>query len=431
MEPEIEMPAPSKDTDEEPKTPPPQPLHKKRNFLIIIAVSLLIVAGIAGFVVFGGSDSAEEEQANNQTNTDTSPEAPEVVEVLDDFADIVYLHGTTNNGDRQLFYRPAAGGEREPLDFEASNTVYPATNYGGEYFFIDEGSLYYGTDKETPKLLTTFEYEEINSVTYDPASRTVAVATDNLFYTDAGSAATRVTIVDVDTTNTTEFIKDQGENVQGFYVQHWDGTKNELYAIRLKLATEDPNNTIIKYDDQGNATEIFKTENEFNQTHYDFNTDGTKALYVVAKNDYTDAELAKYPQISGFAEPTGAPFELYELDVASGTSSRIAVIGEIEDNKQGSLNWPLYTWAAFEDGERPVYSYMTKLFVQDAQGGYSNYFEADNDITTIYAVDADEVLVGAAISGGERLSYYNIEKKKGAIVMETTYNTSILTVTRK
>lgn len=401
---------------------------------IIVALALLLVALGAGYFLFMGDSSVDPVSNENDqapSVTDDQQTSPSQIVAPTQFDQIVYAHGTTDNSPRNLFTRPAAGGDRQDLGFTfGSNSVLFVDRDGDAYIVgLSNGEVHYGKAKSEPVKVFS-STDQILGALLDAGSSSIVVST----LTEIGQSPVVKTIhrVSTDGTQTSTFFSESNEDYAGIFPASWNGDTNVLLARRSCYQCDGYNANLISFDESGTETAVYDAGGfTSNTTGYIFNEDGSKALFF-SGSSYTDAEIALYSLIGGIGDPSGAPFSFYELDTATGTASVIATVGDISDAKNGGYTWPVAAWAKSGSKQLPAYAYLTKAFVQANDNSYSNYFESGlGNISSLHAIDDDEILVGSRNDDGETIQYFNIKTQKGAIVMETLFTTSILGVTLK
>ena len=401
---------------------------------ILIAAAVVILLIIGGFLYISTtSEDGTNDNSSADSSNQTSEEKPTIAEdTPDEFGSIIYAHSASTSIPRSLFSRPATGGDREPLDFDfGQNTFIQFDRDETSYMVANrDKQVYYATNSETPKLVFTAA-NEISSVHLDNSANTLAIVERAEANFSPGS--TTITIVDTNGNNKKEFFsEDAAQETNGFiFAEHWDGENETLFVRRSCVQCDASSPDLFALAADGTETLIFGDDREPStfSGSYTFNDDHTKALFVRHTN-YDANEGQKLGLSDGLDGFLGAPFTLVELDIASGDTVDIKTFGSGDDAPDsGFFQTPVLFWANGTT-ERPAYSYLQKLFVQNGNGSFDNYFETgQGPITSIYGVDDNEVLVGAQNPEGETLSYYNIETQKGAIVMETLQTTTILGVT--
>lgn len=397
-----------------------------------IVIAVLLATTVGAFFIFGGDSvddpaTAQDSQGEAANNTDQSETTAESVEK--EFDQIVYAHAASENSPRNLFTRPATGGDRVDLESTfGSERVSNVDRKGTAYaVLLANGDVYYGTGSAKPTKVFS-SVDQVIGLSLDGASNSIAVST----LTDLSTSPVVKTVYRVETDGTkSTFFTESNEENSAIFVENWDGASETLIARRSCYQCDGYNPALIKFDANGSETAINNSGGLSPTSGYEFSDDGTMALYI-ASSTFSDAEIAEHGLVGGIDEPNGAPFMLVELDIASGTGNVIATIGDITDKKNGTFTWPVMFWADSETGQIPAYAYLTKAFVQANDNSYSNYFESgQGNISSLYAIDDDEILIGSSNADGETIQYFNIEKQEGAIVMETLPTTSILGVTLK
>lgn len=409
--------------------------HASLKKKIIVALIVALIVATAGFAYMLYSENDTDDSANTETTQDADENTNQDEVVAKDFDQIVYAHAGAQNTARNLFSRPATGGDRIDLEFNFGNQpLYYKSVSGSGYAIVTDDEVYYADGVEQPRLVYTSPSDhQITGLSLDNQAQSILVSSVTTS-TDLSEQTSHATVINLQDDASSElFTRDDLQG--GIYAEKWNGTTQTLIARISCVNCDGYGANLFSFDSQGNENEITKEGDVISNTYgYTFNSDGTQALYSVAKDDYTDQEVNQNGLQGGIGDPQGAPYDIMMIDLTNGTITKVVTVGEIEDvNDDGFFTDPHEFWATNENGDEvPAYSYLDKLFVQNLQGNFDNWFETGSgDIMSIIAVDADELLVGAEIDGGQRISYYNIEKGEGAVVMETLPTTTILNITYK
>ncbi len=410
--------------------------NTKSNHNKIIALIILLLLLVGGGYFLLSSSSSDETSTDDTSTTDGSDangtQEPSQIAEPDEFDNIVYLHAGSDTQKRSLHTRPVAGGDRADLGFDIPSTGFVYSDYEGQsyVFASQEGDVYVGTGTDKPVKAYTAS-DDVEGVVVDEGSKTAVILERD--FADFTSVRTTVTRVNLSEPFAPEvLLSDSGDGSGVPFLEDWNGDTETLFIRRSCTQCDGYDANLIKVDAEGNESDVFSSTPEFfnRGSGYVFNSDSSMALFMTL----TEYAASKPHGIQGgHSDPEGAPYTLHEVDLASGSSSEIVTFGAPEDApSNGFFDSPVAFWVDGDSGQRRSYAYQQKLFVQSGNGNFDNYFETgQGPIASIYAVDQDEVVVGASNSDGQTISYFNIDTQEGAIVMETLFTTTILGVTLK
>ena len=399
-----------------------------RNKLLMALVAIVLFVVGAVLLFGGGSDDAADSSTTNEESSKQSNEAEPEAQAEETLGQIVYAHQTVDGTPFSVFSRPVDGGDRTDLDIDLGRGSFlrSATD-GSSYAVVNQtNEVYYGSGTTPPELLYSAS-ENIAGILIDESAGSILILERPELF--GATITSTVRVIPTDGSAPSEFLVDETDGSSVLFIESWDGENELLFARRSCTQCDGYDPNLISIDASGTESDVYTPGTAFNvSSGYVFSADRSKALFIEA-TEYSQAEQDQLGISGGLGGPNTAPFTMYELDLASGDASEIVTFGSAEDvGEDGFFAVPLAYYAS--TGSR-AYAYQQQLHVQNNGGNFDNFFETgQGDIRAIYAIDDNELLVGAESGDGQLLSYFNIETQEGAIVMETSQSTRILTVTQ-
>jgi hypothetical protein len=251
----------------------------------------------------------------------------------------------------------------------------------------------------------------------------------------SGSQLKKVVSIGVDGSNETTLFEQTGGEFGGVYITDWNGDSGQLLGKLSCIQCDGFNSNVYVFDENGEGREIIdggELNNEVSSVIA--NSDSTQLLYLKGTS-FSSADIREFNIQAGLGQPAGPPYELHQVDIASGEDTVIATFGEKKDI-EGKFQVPARAaWTTIESGELPIYTYQNQLFVQGNGDTFSAFFETgQGDITVVHAVTDNEVLVSSRPndeSGDSIVTYFNLEENRAETVLQATFNTLILGYTLK
>ncbi len=403
-------------------------METNRKYFVIFLILILIAGGVGAYFWLNRDDGSSTEQAS-QTDQQT-----EITQLgpQDDFSTIIYAHSEKLSGARELFTKAVNDGiETQPGHDLGIASVVRSDYEGEDYVVVADRKVYVGSGTNQPRLAYSAT-GEVTTVKIDGGSQS-AVVGEMLLQPEENTYEHIITVVYLNGADSETFYEAEGSTGLAIFPEDWDGDNQVLYARRSCIQCDGYNPDLVKIDANSTESTIISPGPTFHTvTGYTFTNDSDKALFVNTTS-YEPEGLIKYRISNTVGALDAAPFTLMELNLATGKTIEVTEFGSTVDVKSdGFFDAPVVAWADTKNGPRRAYSYLTKLFVENNRGSFDTYFETiQKTISTIYAVDANELLIGEPIDDGERITYYNIDEKDGATIMHPLDTTTVLGITKQ
>lgn len=363
------------------KTPDDTKLKRSSNKLLIIII-VTVVALLAGVVTWHFVVREKVEDTTNNTQSEIKDEtlSNEII-ILGEPDTVPYAYKAGDTLPYGLFWREASGGERTEVATLDNNSYISQTAVTGQNVaYAVEGehgeaevvAIWLSTNggRSYQKVIDLNDGDQITSMIFSPDGSGLAVAV-------VGKLAeeNQVMLLNI---STREQIGSFVSSQRGVFIKGYNALSSEVIYYEGC------------YNCDGNTfTKLKKTNFKLNSTETIIDTNDVMNIEVVIRSDFTEALTVSGSiaiDTDGLGEQTVAPYIIQSVNLATGETRDIAIVGE--DGGSGRLTDVGY----MADGVTPYYTYEGVVASVD-EGIINNIFESTRPILDTLYVSKDSVMV--------------------------------------
>ncbi len=404
-------------------------LHKMHLFL---AVAVVFIGGAAFAFILSHDSKTEAPSQTDTQNSQASEQNPNSsVAKLDQ---IIYAHNDVDRLPRSIFSRPASGGDRTQLNGSIKSTATNLSRDENAYAFFDPSShtIWYGKDDEPAEKIYDVNHTfEMTRLKLDKKHNSILFSV--VQSSDSGLAELETRIVEINTEGSDQkILLTESTDAGALFVEDWNPETDKVLFRRSCWGCDGYNADLYLLDGE-KQSKIYDTDDYESPTlSYAALDDLSKIVFVRGKV-YSDQEREDYSIVNaGLGSPVGPPYELVELNITTGEEQVLKTYGAIQDISNKSFVPSFSGWVHEGDTQTPYFTYKNQLYLQNASGDFDVVFESDSaNIANVYSVDSSEIVVGLEAKDGETITYFNRQTNKASTVMETSFYTLVLALTRK
>ena len=412
---------------------PPDPPTKTPHQSKLLVFFLVGVIGIA--VLLAGAFIMQQQPEPASDDRQDSAENPQQVDTSasNTLDQIIYAHHDDDGQERSRFSRPASGGDRLQLEGTVGKDVYMIARDLEAYVYLDSvsNSIWYGkADQDATMIYEVSSSLDVTGVTLDETQGKVAISVVHSADSNILSPETSIRQFDTDGSNDRVLLSDSA-NDGAFFIEDWNPDPELIRVLYRRSCWQCDGYNADLYLFQNGESALIYDAGGFDSTSYNYraNQDLSEVLFIRGKA-YSDQELQDYDIQAGISFLGGPPFELISLRLDNGEERVLKTYGVIQDIARRGMVPSIAGYGNTGNRKRPFYTYKNQLYLENETGNYDLVFESGlGEIVSVYAVTDKEFLVGTGINDGETISYFNLDTRKAQTVMETSFNTVILSVT--
>lgn len=406
-----------------------KPPKSKKRLVIVGVVVLLVAAAIGAWFIFGKKEKADTpaQQENTSQVETTKGDTP---------IDIVYAHSDVPGEPTPIFKRPATGGDRVELNYEIPVSTYVDRFRDVYVFTANDDEIWVGSGDGAPVKVYTVDVENQDVVSPTLSSDGKKIVFGVAFSGEARGSNAELWTINLDGSEATKMFTG-GEGDGGFFPLAYNGQTGTTYFLSGCYQCDGLAYIIWKYAD-GKAEQVVDI-NKKAVGSLVFNASATAFLYI-EPTTYTTTEADSLGiSTDGIGMPRGGPFgspyKVHEYNLESKEDETVGTVGV----KSPQTIYPEIAWSDDLDNQRPVYSDGARVFLQNDSGKFDNVYDAgEGSVSEIVWVTPREVIarVGKStdpddyFSQDTTVNYFNIGTKEAKVLLEATYMTTILAVTR-
>ena len=419
--------------------PKPKSSKPRRVLTVFIIVILIAGIGVRAVVLFSSDDSSESNTATTNQESEQTTNQEQVINNQGYMLDkIFYAHADDAGSPKQIYTRPAGGGERIEKAGKTISSIAVVTQATRN----SKKALVYDN-----KSITLIDVEGFSEQIYTNSSSTRDIVTPifssdgtEIVFSEVFNGASQgqekpvVKVLNVNSGEVTKTIEFGGETPVGVYGKAWDSANQKLFYIQGCYQCDGVNPQILSTTDGqtfSQAMPSFAAPYEFID-NTSVNSSATQIVWV---------ESAVVPLGSGLnldvANDSEKPaFRIHLSDINSGEDKVIAELGHdlTSQDTLGSSDGSYFVkvgWVETETGQStPYYTYENKVFQYRENGDDSVLFQGTNGVVSVYWVSDKEIVVGSAvtpnISSGEVVNYLKYDDSFAEPILEITTDTRIL-----
>lgn len=401
----------------------------KVGLFIVVGIVVLVLAIVGWLALGGGDDTATLEDNANTVNTPTdntnNPVSLKRTEADSNIlGDILYAHADTSGEEKDLFSRPAKGGEvfDEKGTLPAYANSFAVTGQKRGYVFAsdDQKEIWFGSADENPRKVYTVpnSIQLISTVRLSNDGRSIAFSLFDSTLNSNNFDTPQIWTVAPNGTSPSLFYEGKVADGPGFYIDAFAGDTQTAYFTQSCVACDGVIRSVQSYNSSEGLVSIVDPDESIGRVQsIAFNPNFSKILWVASDN----------PSTAGLGE-TG-PFTLVETNVSSGEHTKLLTFGKDGDLSPADRQ---IGYAQTDSGERPYYAFEDKLYMVNGSDESVMFESGQGDVSSVYFLSDKQVLVGTGdLSGGEVINYFDLKKQKASIVMETSADSIILSITRQ
>ena len=383
------------------QTKPTAPPKKSKKGLVLLLIILLLVAGGGGWYYY--QNIQETTETSTAPTTETEPAAPTYQANT-----VAYAYRESDSVPYDVFYRPAAGGDREEVQkLNRNQTITNSDVSGDSVAFAADDSVFVSTDSGATytEIIDLTGGEKVTSLAFNVAGDKIAVG------------------VNSNSTATLKSYDLTGENPEDIY----DTKKAGIYVEGWN------DDTIVMsegcFECDGFPTPFVYDREEDALTEITYEAAEDQLITMEASNDLSTIILTAAPANSdGLGRMV--PYTVLSYDVASDESTEIQTIGESDEtNENGTAKTYDVMIGFFAGTNTPYYAVENELYKVEDDNAVL-FYESDNTIFNVQYASDDTVI---ASTGKQQADYnlvnYSVADEETTTILSGDNNTVLLGVT--
>lgn len=395
------------------KLKPKKASPKKRFYMFSGTIFLcFLLLFIANFMSGGNKAPNNAQDTTSSKNESSKTKA-------DQFSRIIIVN---SENESILLKKHVINGDAMPIESSdiLSPTVYDTAKDYSYVFSDEQNRIFYSKAEDKPTKI----YESENTITdlfLDSNNSSLAMAEIN------GDKVVISEINDFSNPTPNKIIELESSQV---IIEHWNGETDQLIIRKSCPGCSQNTAELISASRSGTQKSIFNPDSSLfsYSSGYSFDSSGEKALFITQ---------SRYPSpnqfgiLDGRDGPSGAPYSLNLLDVKSGESQIISTFGDPYDvASNGFFDPPAIAWVNQESIEKPIYSYLNKVYTQNNTKGFDLFYQTgQGSIRSILFADDNEIIVSSGTEANQSISYFNIKSQKGSIIFTSNKAITPLSLT--
>ncbi len=387
----------------------------KRKLMLVAAAVVILIGGAGAWWALGHKKSTTKTTTSN--NSSQSANQPALVQSGQ--PDLVaYAFKEKDTSPYTVYWRPAAGADNkrtQALSLDNGVGLSRGDVLGSKVAFNTDKAIYVSSDggKKYDLVYTLQKDEQITSVKFSSDGGALAVATLPAVNPSTKNSVKSINLTDKQTAAL--FTSDK----LGVFLMNWQRQKQTIiYTEGCTQCDGNTYNEVLVRDLRSNTI----------NKKIALSPDTSKALVAgdVVSNDGTKLIYSTGLVAPGEGLPgAGAPYTVYELDIASGKTTTIAT----SDSKTNHI------FVGYQGAStKPYYTFDKQLYAFDASGDgkWNLFFEGGKSILGVFYVGPPMAVVSVGNDTADfALTFYTSVKTASNTILQGDNNTQIFGVTTK